>query len=207
MVDRRKEDIAEEIDKLIEEGTIEPSESPFNNAFLPVAKTCPVTGKLKIRICLDCRSINRHVVADIIPVNDVQTLINRLDGVQFMSVIDCASGYLQIPLERESQKYTSFKFRSRSYTYKKLPFGLASAPACYTRLMNIVLSGVPNVFCYMDDIILYSKTLDKHLARLDLIFKRFSFHGLELNIKKCQFLKTEVEYLGFRNLDVDHGPR
>ena len=112
-------DIAKEIDRLIDEGLIEPSESEFNNAFLPVAKQCPVTGKLKIRVCLDMRNLNSNIIVDRIPINDVQCLIDKLSGVKFMTVIDAASGYLQIPLTKDSQKYTAFKFQNKSFSYKK----------------------------------------------------------------------------------------
>ena len=191
------EDIKREISRLIQEGIIEPSESEFNNAILPVAKTDPVTGKLKLRIVADFRSLNKSILVDRLPISDIQDLLNKLDGVQYVSVLDAASGYLQINLEPESQKYTAFRYDNKAYTYKKLAFGLGSAPSTYIRLMNVVLSGLSSCFCYMDDIIIFSKTKEEHLQTLDLVLKRFSFHGLELSLKKSNFIKKEVEYLGF----------
>ena len=77
-------------------------------------------------------------------------------------------------------------------------FGLGSAPATYIRLMNIITSGIDNVFCYLDDILIYSSTLEEHEETLNTLLKRFSYHGLELNLKKCTFAKQEVNYLGFK---------
>merc|ERR1712215_616060 len=86
---------------------------------------------------------------------------------------------------------------NRCYMYKRLCFGLASAPSTWLRLINMVLSGIDMVYAYMDDIIIYSRTRWEHIQKLEEVFKRFSYHGLELSVKKCQFFKKEVEYLGF----------
>ena len=192
-----EEDIKAELSRLIAEDIIEPAESEYNNALLPVAKRDPVTGKLKLRLVVDFRSLNSGIEVDRILVADVQDLISKLDGVRYVTVIDAASGYLQIGILPESQKYTAFRYANRCYAYKRMAFGLGSAPSSYVRCMTVILSGLSNCFCYMDDIIIFSKTLDEHLKTLELVLKRFSYHGMELSLKKSSFLKSQVDYLGF----------
>ena len=193
-----EKDIQAEIDRLIEEGIIEPTESEFNNAILPVAKYDRESGKLKLRIVCDLRTLNKNIVIDKLKIADINELLTKLEGVQYITVIDAASGYLQIPLTQDSKKYTAFRFNNHAFCYRKLAFGLGSAPSSYIRMMNIILSGIPNAFCYMDDVILFNFDLKSHLETLETVLKRFSYHGLELSLKKSHFIKTEVEYLGFK---------
>ena len=65
-------------------------------------------------------------------------------------------------------------------------------------MMNYICSGITNCWIYMDDILIFSKTKKEHQQTLQKVLKRFSYHGLELNLKKCQFVTQEVEYLGFK---------
>ena len=191
-------DIKREISRLISEGIIEPSESEYNNAMLPVAKRDPITGKLKLRLVIDLRTLNKSILVDRLAIADIQELLNQLEGYAWVTHLDCASGYLQISLTADSQKYTAFRYNNNCYTYRKLCFGLGSAPSTYIRAMNLILSGISNIYIYMDDIIIFNRTKKEHLQTLDLVLKRFSYHGMELSLKKSYFLKEEVEFLGFR---------
>ena len=78
-----------------------------------------------------------------------------------------------------------------------MAFGLGSAPSTWARLMQLALSGVKNTYVYMDDIIVYANTFQEHEETLNEVFKRLSYHGIELSLKKCSFISSEVEYLGF----------
>ena len=189
--------IQQEIDEMLKQELIGPSESDFNNALLPVCKTCPITKKVKIRLVLDLRSVNRYIEIDRLPINDVQNLLSKMHGCKFLSVVDLKKGYNQIDLTEDSQKFTAFRFDNRTYSYKKLCFGLASAPASFIKTMNIVTSGMSNVFVYMDDLLIFTNTLEEHIQTLDTLYKRLSFHGLEISVDKCSFFRKSVEYLGF----------
>ena len=134
-------DIKLEIDRLLRQGIIRPTESEFNNAFLPVAKRDALTGKLKLRLCLDLRRLNSAIKIDRIPIADINDLLNKLDGVRYVSVIDCASGYLQIPLTEDSQKYTAFRYLNRAYAYTRMAFGLGSGPSSWIRCQILSYQG------------------------------------------------------------------
>ncbi len=78
-----------------------------------------------------------------------------------------------------------------------MPFGIASAPAIFQQIMEKILHGIPNVVCYLDDVLVTGPNKEKHLENLEQVFKRFKENGLRLKQKKCVFMKHTVEYLGF----------
>ena len=130
-----QEDIRQEIDRLLIQDLIEPCESQFNNAYLPVAKKGE-DGKLKIRLVLDLRKLNSSVKVDRLPLTDVQVLLNQLHGAKYMSTIDLCKGYLQIGVAPSDRHLLSFRFDNKCYCYKRMCFGLASASGSFIRLMN-----------------------------------------------------------------------
>ena len=200
-------DILQEVDRLMQEGLIEPSDSPFSNAYLPVVKYDEKTKKNKIRLCLDLRRLNRGIELDRLHIGDSQELINKLHGAKIMTVLDASSGYLQVDLEEQSKKYTAFRVGNRGYQWTKMCFGLGSAPSSWCRLMQVTLSGLDCVYVYMDDIIIFTKTLAEHEVILNKVFKRLSFNGIELSLKKCTFLSKQVDYLGFTFTDMGLKPQ
>ena len=80
-----------------------------------------------------------------------------------------------------------------------MPFGLTNAPATFQSYINRTLRGLIDDFCvvYLDDILVFSKSIDEHYEHLDLVIDRLYRADLYANPKKCDFLQTEIEYLGF----------
>ena len=79
-----------------------------------------------------------------------------------------------------------------------MPFGLCNAPACFSRLMQAYLNEqiFQILLVYLDDILIFSKTFEEHLERLEMVLKRLREHGLKLKLEKCTFLRRRVTYLG-----------
>ena len=94
--------ILEEVDRLLREGLIEPSDSPFSNCYLPVVKFDSTTQKYKIRLCIDMRKLNAGQEIDRLPIGDTQQLLNKLNGAKYLTVLDASSGYLQVDLDEPS---------------------------------------------------------------------------------------------------------
>ena len=140
-------------------------------------------------------------------IGDPQELINKLNGCNFLTVLDASSGYLQVDLDEPSRKFTAFRIGNRAFQWRKMCFGLGSAPNSWCRLMQVTLSGLENVYVYMDDIIIFTKTLKEHEQTLNLVFKRLSYHGIEISLRKCTFITNEVNYLGFRFTDQGLKPQ
>ena len=82
------------------------------------------------------------------------------------------------------------------YKYKRLPFGVASAPAIFQRLMDTILQGIPGVICYIDDIMVTGATEEEHLKNLEQVLQRLQSYGFRLKLTKCRFMRDSVEYLG-----------
>ena len=77
-----------------------------------------------------------------------------------------------------------------------MPFGLSNTPAVFQELMSVVLQGCNNfATAYLDDILVYSATLEEHLEHLSIIFDKLRQHKLKLKLKKCGFPKLETNYL------------
>ena len=99
-------------------------------------------------------------------------------------------------LELESQKYVVLNTHRGLYQYKRLPFGIASAPALFQRAMDQILQGMDHVACYIDDVLITGATREEHLRNLAEVLRRFREHGVRLKLSKCYCLQDSVEYLG-----------
>ena len=95
-------------------------------------------------------------------------------------------------------KYVTVNTHRGLYRYTRLPFGVASAPALFQKLMNSVLQGIPHVICYIDDILVTGSSDEDHYRNLARVFERLQQHGFRLKQDKCAFMQDSVEYLGHR---------
>src|SRR5699024_8924758 len=109
-----------------------------------------------------------------------------------------ASGFHQIEIEKRDIPKTAFSTENGHFEFLRMPFGLKNAPATFQRVMNNIMTGLQNEICavYMDDIIIFSSTLDEHIKRLNTVFERLQNSNLKLQPDKCEFLRKEVLYLG-----------
>ena len=99
-------------------------------------------------------------------------------------------------LEESSQELVTINTHRGLYTYTRLPFGVASAPALFQQMMDTVLQGLPNVLCYLDDILVTGRSDVEHLDNLEKVLQRLHTYGIRANKDKCKFLSESVEYLG-----------
>ena len=112
--------------------------------------------------------------------------------------MDMQSGFWQIQMDPESKEKTAFVTADGLYQFKKLPFGLANSPACYQRMINLILSGLRWSVClvYMDDILVYSSDFNSHLVRLEAVLLAIREAGLRIKLSKCRFAERTVKVLG-----------
>jgi hypothetical protein len=101
-------------------------------------------------------------------------------------------------MTEEDRAKTAFSTKEGPWEYTRLPFGLKTAPATFQRMMNVVLSGLTGSRCFvfLDDIVVYAKSLADHDAKLWQVFDRLRESNLKLKPEKCEFLRKEVSYLG-----------
>ena len=105
--------------------------------------------------------MNDVTVGDGFPIPVISDVLDSLGKTKYISTVDCASGFWQIPV-REDRPKTAFSTDYGHFEYKSMPFGLKGAPATFQRLMSMVLSGIQGLKClvYLDDIIVYGETTD-----------------------------------------------
>ena len=188
-----KETVEKELECLEAEGIIEKVDSSkWAAPIVPIPK-----GDGHLRICGDYRvTVNPLLVVDQHPLPKPEELFSSLSGGQKFSKIDLSHAYQQMVLEEESRKYVVINTHKGLYRYTRLPFGIASAPALFQRTMDAILQGIPNVLCYLDDILITGVTQKGHFQNLEEMLKRFQYHGIRVNVEKCVFNKDSVEYLG-----------
>ena len=101
-------------------------------------------------------------------------------------------------MNESDKEKTVFAWLWGLFEFKLMPFGLSNAPAVFQELMSVVLQGLGDfAIAYLDDILVLSTTLEDHLQHCDTIFDRLWKHDLKLKLKKCNFLESETNYLGF----------
>ena len=153
----------------------------------------------RVRLCGDYKvSVNRSLHVDQHPLPTPEELFSTLTGGQQFSILDLSQVYQQLLLEPSSRELTTISTHRGLYRYTRLPFGIASAPAIFQRTMDTILDGIPNVLCYIDDILITGKTKSEHLQNLQEVLGRLHAHGVRVKSDKCLFFQESVTYLGHR---------
>lgn len=150
-----------------------------------------------IRLCVDLREPNKAIVPDSFPLPHMDELLHALVGATHFSKLDLASAYHQVPLHPESRDLTAFITHEGLYRFKRVCFGLASAPAAFQSMMSRILRNCPGVLFYIDDVIIFGKSAEEHLKNLEAVLQRIKDAGLKLN-SKCVFGVQELEFLGHK---------
>ena len=186
--------IDQEVEKMINNGIIEPSRSAWSSPIVVVKKKDGTH-----RFCIDFRKVNEVTEKDAYPLPHVTATLDKLRGARYLSTLDLIKGYWQVPLQPESRPITAFTVPGRGLMqFRVMPFGLHSAPATFQRLLDEVLGPElePNVLVYLDDIIIISQSFEQHLQHLHEVFRRLREAKLRVNPEKCHFCREELRYLG-----------
>ena len=126
------------------------------------------------RIAHDYRKLNANTLRNSYPLNSIFHLLDRVAGGTIISVLDIASGFWNQMLEDESKPYTAFSVPGLGhYQYTRSAQGLVNSSPSWQKLMDFVISGVPDTFVFVDDIILSSNSVENHLKALEQLFLRF----------------------------------
>ena len=104
------------------------------------------------------------------------------------------SGFL-IDVAEEDHEKTAFATPEGPYQFRKLCFGLTNAPAYFMRAMHLILKGLL-CLVYLDDIIVFGRTLQEYRERLSLVLSHLTEAGLKINPMKCKLLCEQVVVLG-----------
>ncbi len=189
--------VNQKVDKMLQQGIVEPAVSPYNSPVLLVPKKS-VDGKPDWRLVIDYRKVNEKVVKDKFPLPRIEEIFDQLGRAKFFSVVDLASGFHQIPLHKDSRDITAFSTDSGSYRFTRIPFGLSISCNSFCRMISMAFSGLDpgQCFIYVDDLIILGCSEKHHLKNIRRVFEVCRERNLKLNAMKCKWFQKEVAYLG-----------
>lgn len=181
------------IQQLLENKVIRESCSPFASPIVIVRKKDST-----IRLCVDYRLLNAKTRKDAFPLPRIEESLDVLSGARYFSTLDLASGYNQVPVAESDKMKTAFCTPFGLFEFNRMPFGLCNAPSTFQRLMERMFGSQnhQSLLLYLDDVIVFSATVDEHIQRLGAVLETLREQNLKAKLEKCCFLKTEVKYLG-----------
>ncbi|CAI5484812.1 unnamed protein product [Closterium sp. Yama58-4] len=186
-------DMKKQIEYLLDRQLIRPSTSPYG---APVLFTPKPDGSLWI--CINYRALNKQTVKNKYPIPRIDDLLDQLRGATVFSKLDLWSGYWQIKMADNSIHKTAFRTRYGSYKYLVMPFGLCNAPATFQAEMNHILRPLLDecVVVYLDDILIYSKSMKEHVEHLRKTFEILRKNKFYVKLSKSDFALKKVQFLG-----------
>jgi hypothetical protein len=187
--------VDKEAQEMMDMGVIEPSVSPYNS---PIVLTQKRDGS--VRFCVDYRKLNRVTEFDSEPIPDSEQIFARIQHARYFSKLDLTKGYWQVPMKESDRPKTSFSTSAGHFQWTKMPFGLKTASAVFTRCVRKLLAplGRDDVEFFMDDILIATKTWEQHLEALQAVLARLEEVGLTAKPSKCHLGFREIDYLGHR---------
>ncbi|KAK3740907.1 hypothetical protein QZH41_000160 [Actinostola sp. cb2023] len=149
-----------------------------------------------IRVCVDMRRANEAIERERHPIPTIEEILYDLNGATVFSKLDLKWGFHQIELDEVSRHITTFVTHRGLYQYKRLMFGVTSAPEIYQKVISDVLQGCEGAANMADDIIVYGAGMEDHDKNLYKVLHRLKGSGMTLNKAKCQLRLPKLTYFG-----------
>lgn len=133
----KREDAEKEIKRMLHNGIIEPSKSPWSSPIVLVPKRDG-----SVRFCVDFRMVNSVTKKDSYPLPRIGDCLDALRGAKWYSTMDLQSGYWQVKMSDKDKEKTAFVTQQGLFQFRVMGFGLCNAGACFERLMECILAGL-----------------------------------------------------------------
>lgn len=175
-------------------GIIRPSSSPAGAGFFFVGKK---DGSL--RPCIDYRGLNDITVKNRYPLPLISSAFELLQGATVFTKLDLRNAYHLVRIREGDEWKTAFNTPTGHYEYLVMPFGLTNAPAVFQALVNDILRDMVNkfVFVFLDDILIFSRSLSEHTHQVQLVLRRLLENSLFVKAEKCEFHVPTISFLGY----------
>jgi hypothetical protein len=150
------------------------------------------------RFCIDFSYLNAPTLKNRYPLPIIDELLDELSGAVWFTSLDLRAGYHQIRMAEGEEHKTVFQTHQGHYEYKVMPYGLTGAPATFQNALNTIFAPLLRkyVLVFIDDILIYSKTLEEHQEHLQAMFQLLQDHQLKVKQSKCAFVQPQLKYLG-----------
>lgn len=177
----------------LDAGTIVPSSSPAGAGFFFVKKKIG-----SLRPCIDYRGLNDITVKNRYPLPLMSSAFEILQGAKVFTKLDLRNAYHLVRIKEGHEWKTAFNTPLGHFEYRVLPFRLVNAPAVFQALINDVLRDMLNifVFVYLDDILIFSPSLQIHTQHVRQVLQRLLENRLFVKAEKCTFHAQSVTFLG-----------
>ena len=185
------------VQALLDQGVVEPSLSPWA-APVVLAEKPGQPGKW--RLCIDYRKLNKMSEAIIWPMPRIDESVEQLQKARYLTSIDLAWGFWGLPLDEESKQKSAFITQDQHLQWRRLPMGWHGSPAIFQKAMDMLTVGIKGVYslCYVDDLLVFSESLDEHIGHLREVFQRLAQAGRSVRLEKVQWVQEQVKFLGFQ---------
>ena len=183
--------VKSEFETLLRQGVLRPSKSNFSSALHVVPKK-----NGDIRPYGDYRALNSQTILDRYSITNIQDLTAHLGGTKIFSRLDLVKAFHQIPIHPDHIHKPAITTPFGLYEFTKLPDGLKNAAQSFQRFIDNTIRGLPFVDAYIDDLLVASSDHEQHKVHLQQLCQRLCDHGLKINLAKCEFGRTTIDFLG-----------
>lgn len=190
-----REFIENEVQRLLKEEIIEPSNSPWR------AQVVVVKGESrKKRLAIDySETINKFTLLDSYPLPRIDETVNKIAQYRVFSTIDLRSAYHQVAIKDIDKPYTAFEAGGKLYHFVRIPFGVTNGVACFQRIMDSLIKeeGLVGTYAYLDDVTICGMTQQEHDDNLAKFLEAAARRNMSYNEEKCKFSTRSLCILGY----------
>jgi len=189
-----RKEIRKRVDELQQAGVVVESNSPWSAPVVLI----PKRDGGGFRFCVDYRKLNAITKKDVYPLPRIEDALDNLGGSSYFTTLDLTSGFYQIEVDDRDQEKTAFITPDGLYEFKRMPMGLCNSPATFQRLMDRIFRTMKwtALLVYLDDLIVFGKSFQEMLGRIEIVLSKLREAGLTLKPSKCRFGEESLKYLG-----------
>lgn len=189
-----KEKLEKHLKNLVTVGVLEKVDyAEWASPLVVVAKA----NKTDIRVCMDgSKTVNPVIETHHYPLPLIDELISCKAGAKKFALLDLKGAYQQLVVSERSKKLLTVNTHLGLFAYRRLPFGVKPAATIFQQVMDRMLAGIPNVSCYIDDVLCWAKDSEELAETLEKVLRRFEEYNVKVNPAKCQWFKDKLRFLG-----------